>query len=452
MVGLNSGLAARLRKAGITPGQQTAPTYINTSPAARKQAVDPKQASKLSVAKGDPAEFARTQGFTPTQGLGQSTSKDIERGSNIRAQVSTNTKAAPNKVAAQRAAFSSKAQEIGGGGSAATSLLKQSLAKKEALKAAQMIQNEGLAGEWEGGTGDVDMTKVNLPNYGQDQLSVAQTIYNVGKAKGASNRDIQIALMTAFQESGMRNISHGDRDSVGVFQQRTSQGWGSVQQIMDPTYSAGKFFDGLLGLGDKRNSMALTQAAQAVQRSAFPDAYAKHEGKASQILNAFISASGGKPSGNAAATNKNPNPTGKAAEQGFKAPTTVRQRLLDEAFGMLGIPYAWGGGGIGNRSSRGTGKGTTNVIGVDCSGLTSYVYGTIGVKLPRHSTAQYSKGVKTAVKNAKPGDLIGKPGGGHVGIYIGNGKMLHSPRPGQKVQIRNVASNEFAVSLTLPGD
>ena len=364
-----------------------------------------------------------------------------------RIQQDTSTLTGKNReTELKRNALSAKMSEIGGSGSYATDLLKQSIAKREALKAQQ-----GFSGYTTTDTGQPgDISGVSIQGLSDEQNQIARTIYMTGKQRGASDRDIQIALMTAFQESGMRNINYGDRDSVGVFQQRTSQGWGSVAQIMDPTYSTNKFFDSLLKLNG-RDKMALTQAAQAVQRSAFPNAYAKHEGKAANIMQAFNSVGQSQ----ARAPQQQVNSQGQEQTSGVaKAPTGVRQQLLNTAFGMLGIPYAWGGGGIGNRSSRGIGLGTTNVVGVDCSGLTSYVYGTLGIKLPRKSDAQYASGVRTSIANAKPGDLVGWGKGGHVAIYIGNGQILHSPRPGQKVQIRNIfkGENVFAVSLSLPGD
>lgn len=101
-----------------------------------------------------------------------------------------------------------------------------------------------------------------------EQLGYARQIANIGKQRGMSDKGIQIAIMTALAESEMRNISHGDRDSVGLFQQRTSQGWGSIQQIMDPNYSINKFYD---SLGKTNyNNMNPWQAAQAVQRSFDP--------------------------------------------------------------------------------------------------------------------------------------------------------------------------------------
>ena len=115
----------------------------------------------------------------------------------------------------------------------------------------------------------------------------AQIIVNVGREMGVSDYGIVIALATAMQESSLRNISWGDRDSVGLYQQRPSSGWGTVDQIMDPAYATRLFFGGpnnpnagkTRGLLDISGweSMTLTVAAQRVQISAYPDAYAKWE-------------------------------------------------------------------------------------------------------------------------------------------------------------------------------
>ena len=118
------------------------------------------------------------------------------------------------------------------------------------------------------------------------QAANAATIGAVASARGLPERAVTIALATAMQESALRNIDYGDRDSVGLFQQRPSQGWGTVEQIMDPVYSAGKFYDGLVEIpGYSR--LPLTVAAQRVQRSGFPDAYAKHEPKAALLTAAL---------------------------------------------------------------------------------------------------------------------------------------------------------------------
>ncbi|MEO7123433.1 MAG: LysM peptidoglycan-binding domain-containing protein [Lacisediminihabitans sp.] len=115
----------------------------------------------------------------------------------------------------------------------------------------------------------------------------ARTIVSVGKSLGVSDYGLVVALAAAMQESGLRNLDYGDRDSQGLFQQRPSAGWGTVAQVTNPTYASKLFFggpsnpnkgttQGLLEISGWQ-SMTVTQAAQAVQRSAYPDAYAKWE-------------------------------------------------------------------------------------------------------------------------------------------------------------------------------
>ncbi|MFJ7267518.1 hypothetical protein ACIQV3_12855 [Streptomyces sp. NPDC099050] len=122
-----------------------------------------------------------------------------------------------------------------------------------------------------------------------DQAANAATIAAVGVSKGMPDRAVTIALATAMQESALRNLDHGDRDSLGLFQQRPSQGWGTPDQIMDPVYSAGIFYDRLAEIkGYSR--LPLTVAAQKVQLSGFPQAYAKHEPDATVLTAAFTGA------------------------------------------------------------------------------------------------------------------------------------------------------------------
>lgn len=98
----------------------------------------------------------------------------------------------------------------------------------------------------------------------------------IASRRGMPARAATIAIATAFQESKIHNIDYGDRDSVGIFQQRPSQGWGTAEQISDPHYSIGRFYDALAKVRGY-SSMEITEAAQKVQRSAFPGAYAQHE-------------------------------------------------------------------------------------------------------------------------------------------------------------------------------
>ena len=118
----------------------------------------------------------------------------------------------------------------------------------------------------------------------------AATIISVGRAAGVSDYGLVIALAAAAQESGLRNVRYGDRDSLGLFQQRPSAGWGSAEQVMDPVRAGLAFFGGAgnpnhgltRGLLDipSWESMTVTQAAQSVQISAYPDYYAKWEASA----------------------------------------------------------------------------------------------------------------------------------------------------------------------------
>ncbi|MDP9431124.1 MAG: hypothetical protein M3Q47_20685, partial [Actinomycetota bacterium] len=126
-----------------------------------------------------------------------------------------------------------------------------------------------------------------------EQAASAATIAAVGRARGLPERAVVIALATAQQESGMRNLDHGDRDSLGLFQQRPSQGWGSPEQMRDPVYSAGRFYDGLVRVRGWE-TLRLTDAAQRVQRSGFPEAYQKHEPLAQQLTAAFGAAEPGR--------------------------------------------------------------------------------------------------------------------------------------------------------------
>ncbi|WP_377269551.1 hypothetical protein [Peterkaempfera sp. SMS 1(5)a] len=119
------------------------------------------------------------------------------------------------------------------------------------------------------------------------QASNAAVIAAVAHSRALPERAVTIALATALQESHLENLDGGDRDSVGLFQQRPSQGWGTAQQIADPVYTTNKFFDGLVKVpGYSR--LPLTEAAQAVQKSGFPQAYAKHETDAT-VLTAVLS-------------------------------------------------------------------------------------------------------------------------------------------------------------------
>jgi hypothetical protein len=122
----------------------------------------------------------------------------------------------------------------------------------------------------------IDTAKYTL---GLDQASNATTIAAVGQRLNMPNHAVTIALAAALQESNLKNLSYGDRDSLGLFQQRPSQGWGTPAQLMTPSYAAAAFYNAL-GKIHGWETLAVTDAAQEVQRSASPLAYAKWETEA----------------------------------------------------------------------------------------------------------------------------------------------------------------------------
>src|SRR3954447_5296916 len=107
-----------------------------------------------------------------------------------------------------------------------------------------------------------------------EQIANARTIARVAYDRGLPERAVVIALATAMQESRLRNLDYGDRDSLGLFQQRPSQGWGTPEQVRDPVYAAGKFYDHLVQIPNWQTD-PLTVVSQAVQRSAYPLAYGR---------------------------------------------------------------------------------------------------------------------------------------------------------------------------------
>ncbi|WP_246958304.1 D-alanyl-D-alanine carboxypeptidase family protein [Brachybacterium sp. Marseille-Q7125] len=150
----------------------------------------------------------------------------------------------------------------------------------------------------EGGSPSLVVDLAGLPSKVLDltdeQIENAAIILATAQEMGMDQRAQLIGLMTAMQESTLVNLEDGDRDSIGLFQQRPSMGWGSPEELHDPTYAARAFFQGvpdkgIPGLKDIQGweKMPFTQAAQAVQQSGYPDAYAQHEAKAMKIMAAL---------------------------------------------------------------------------------------------------------------------------------------------------------------------
>ncbi len=332
-----------------------------------------------------------------------------------------------------------------------------------------------------------------MTSWTTEQMGNASLIIDIGKAMNMSMRDIQTALIAAMQESSLRNLTYGSGDSLGLFQQRPSQGWGTPQQIMDPSYSIRKFYGSLSKVGNRKN-LSAWQAAQEVQKSAYPDAYKKWIPDSDSLLDKvsvsamqtglqslYSSYTTGSPDvlqepvglpdlqGTADLL---PNPVGleESLPAGLGAPGTdvpsqysqldeidrlvgaepegVRGQIVDTLKQYLGTPYKWGGAKPG---------------AFDCSGLIYYVYNKLGIKpivngrpgkVPRVSYDQAFMGQHTDISKLQPGDFVVFGGDAHhIAIYLGNGQILEAPHTGAKVRIRDLGDNENAwgVHLDLGG-
>lgn len=115
-----------------------------------------------------------------------------------------------------------------------------------------------------------------------DQAHYASIIAGVAGQRGLAPRAVSIAIATVYQESGIRNLDYGDRDSLGLFQQRPSQGWGTPTQVMDPWFASNAFYAALVKVPDWSTG-DINDVAQAVQRSGHPNGYARHVDKARRI-------------------------------------------------------------------------------------------------------------------------------------------------------------------------
>ena len=343
-----------------------------------------------------------------------------------------------------------------------------------------------------------------------EQLANAKTIYEVGIELGASLRDIEIAISAAIVESGLRNLDYGDRDSIGMFQQRDA--WGSREARLDPRQSAKMFFlggnAGQRGLLDfaNRDQMGIGEAAQAVQVSAFPDRYQEHAAEASKLLAGMDE----KAPGTLGAV---PGPTSTTSTHDIQVPTlgditqgtttevnglgevtadaagigelnfdAPQSTALDEPkFGQptvdpmdslkmptaedVGLTPPTGDAAAGWRAAivaaarkmLGTPYvwGGTSYKGVDCSGLIALLYGKQGFKVPRLSADQARLGKRVGLDALKPGDLVGwdnssrNVGADHIAIYIGNGQIIEAPRPGGVVQVSSIYDQAEAWGVSL---
>ena len=222
----------------------------------------------------------------------------------------------------------------------------------------------------------------DVPTLDATQDQNATTIIAVGKTRKVPEYGWVIAIATAMQESQLRNLPGGDRDSIGLFQQRPSQGWGTPEQVHDPTYAATAFYGGPDVPPDDKGlldipgwqSMPLTVAAQSVQNSGFPDAYAKWETLARNTVGRL----GGS--------------TQACPALAVSAPNAQTAAMVQVALQQIGKPYVWGG--IGPN-------------GFDCSGLIYYSWKQVGyTPAARNARDMYAVSSPLKPEQVQSGDMI----------------------------------------------
>jgi hypothetical protein len=255
----------------------------------------------------------------------------------------------------------------------------------------------------------------------EEQASIATQIIHLGEQRQLQPRAWQIALQAGMTESRLRNLPYGDRDSLGIFQMRPSMGWGTVEQLLDPAYSIDKFYNVLLEVPGWQD-MRPGDAAQAVERSAFPDRY--HQWEALAV--ALIGQIGGVE--NPGGCQLNP------VSGNVPPPTAAAATAIAFALQQLGKPYVWG---------------ATGPNSFDCSGLMLRAYEAADVLLPRVSRQQFNAGAKLAVESALPGDLLfwaydqtDPRTVHHVAMYLGDGQIVEAQQRGVPVHTRAVNFNE----------
>ncbi|MHB1533083.1 MAG: C40 family peptidase [Acidimicrobiales bacterium] len=293
-----------------------------------------------------------------------------------------------------------------------------------------------------------------VPGLSASQASNAGQIVSAAMSTSAENtRAAQIAVMTAMTESTLRNLNYGGQGSLGLFQQRPSQGWGTPAQVMDPTYATAAFIKHLLAVSGWQ-TLAPWMAAQAVQRSKFADGsnYQPNWTPAGQVL-AGVLADGNTPGacgqgsgGLAGATSGHGLPPGYAIPAG-----TPPEHVVVAAFALaqLGKPYVWAAAGP---------------AAFDCSGLTMAAWASVGVHLDHYTGDQQNEGQAVIPAALIPGDLVLTPGSdspgpgiaGHVGIYLGDNLVISAIDPQYGIAVQSwstfVSGGLIAVRDPAPGE
>ncbi len=293
-----------------------------------------------------------------------------------------------------------------------------------------------------------------VPGLDVSQAANADLIVSAALSASAENtRAARIAVMTAMTESSLRNLDHGGQGSLGLFQQRPSEGWGTAAQVMEPIYATDAFVKRLLAV-PAWQALPPWVAAEAVQRSKFAGGsnYEANWPAAAGVL-AGVLADGNTPGacgqgtgGLAGAASGDGLPAGYAVPAGTPPEHAA---VVAYALAQLGKPYLWAASGP---------------TAFDCSGLTMAAWGIVGVPLDHYTGDQQNEGQPVTPSAVTPGDLVLTPGSdspgpgiaGHVGIYLGDSLVISAIDPQYGVAVQSwstfVSGGLIAVRDPAPGE
>lgn len=332
---------------------------------------------------------------------------------------------------------------------------------------------------------------ITVPNAGNN----AQVVVAVGEKMHIPPQGIVVALATALAESNLKNYANDgtgqlrgdqqniasslqlphdavgrDHGSLGIMQQQYPW-WGTIQELMTPSIAARKFYEALQKVNNWQN-LPVTVAAQTVQGSAFPDAYAAQEPRARALYASYRGAGGATDPDEAAAAGlgANPPPSERTSSDSAEVNTdictvlrvNVQQRKQQEANpvvqsseagvravraaqAQIGLPYVWGGGAFDGPTGG----------GFDCSGLTRYaIFQASGKKLGRTTFDQIKEGVPVEdLSKMLPGDLVlsnfSERGPEHVQLYAGGGQVVEAQTTGVPIKMSPFPKSQVVVRRVL---
>ncbi len=290
----------------------------------------------------------------------------------------------------------------------------------------------------------VALAESNLYNYANDGTSTQLGHFDDG------HRELNDAQRATARES--LNYPHDmvghDLDSMGLFQQRPSASWGTPAELMDPAISAGKFYDALIKVAGWQ-SMTPATAAQTVQGSndASGGIYAQTYTQAAAIVAKLgtPAAAGGSGAAPVPVNGVQVPLPAKAGLAGvINAPTPTVAKAIAAGLAWIGEPYSWGGGSdtgptLGICGPNGA-ENDCHIVGLDCSGLTMYMWAQVGIHLSHFTADQWAQSTPIPYAGRLPGDMIGYEG--HITVYLGtfNGvdMQLEAPYSGAFVRVSSV--------------